>query len=703
MGDTYNVLQNFAGFTIDRDGVIQFPVGGQPQRKDYILRADPRLQDPNKQWVFAHNYDDYDIMDNQYQHQLRAILKEGYQVGQYGKGIIDADGNLHSWSVGDYHDNLPSHHDVEQHLGTRALVYFGMDPNGQPNMMNAGYDRVTNRELPFQTLAPHYTTAHKFLEQFKPAEGEWDFARVSADRQRWLDAWDETIDQPHRFKETEMVPIEALKPFKEWSRDIDRSEYTRDLRNHIQQHGVTGTTFLDYDPDTGHGHMSEGNHRLEIADQLGITHLPVTVYRSGRKPREGQWEGHPFPQTIEPDKFGYVPQYIRPSEVGLPGQPIELGRSSHIGAYDSGAFATELALFLDQVGREQAHKEGPTPHHDSEDDFKQPTILSRIRNKFVARSDPFQCDDPDCPLEHIEPDGDAAPCIECGQLAIHIPCDHCGGNPNGEVRPTFEQQERDWYDSEPKGAPTKWPYQAEPWRTEHHAPTIGLASRQAGSQSLRTTSLHNEGSTNPSLAVHSGYHPPIAQDSRDDYRREFRSYGERTLPSEEGDPTRLPSLNDVREPTFDVREDVALDGSRRSHLYRSGALDQGNDPSEAWDFDSDVYEHRRGDAKPSTKVAAIDHERIQWYGRPPHRNEGDHSFFYDRAQDVLHIGTPELHHEDLSQASGIDLFSPEGERDYPQGSISDTNVNMDVGNREDRDRIRQILGLGQPTDDWRFG
>lgn len=64
--------------------------------------------------------------------------------------------------------------------------------------------------------------------------------------------------------------------------------------------------------------------------------------------------------------------------------------------------------------------------------------------EFSASGDPFQCDDPDCKLEHIEPDGDAAYCDQCGELTKHTPCDHCKRRTSKLAGMTQTQKRKQW-------------------------------------------------------------------------------------------------------------------------------------------------------------------------------------------------------------------------------------------------------------------
>ncbi len=135
--------------------------------------------------------------------------------------------------------------------------------------------------------------------------------------------------------DAEMVPVDWLKQYREYDRNPNSSygedsdpEYWNRLKNHIQQNCFEDPLTLDYDPDAGTGYLSEGNHRLGIAEELGLSHVPVHVYTSRER------SNHPYQKITEPgqylDKYGYFPQSAKPSYIGIPtsGQPYMPAQNS---------------------------------------------------------------------------------------------------------------------------------------------------------------------------------------------------------------------------------------------------------------------------------------------------------------------------------------------------------------------------------------
>lgn len=117
--------------------------------------------------------------------------------------------------------------------------------------------------------------------------------------------------------DAEMVPIEALRPFREYDRrpgqpDGADQAYWDALKAHVAEHGFEDPLTLEYNNATGRAKLSEGNHRLGIAEELGMTHVPVSGIRSRT---EGVAQLTPPNQG---DEYGYFPGNFSPSHVGLP-------------------------------------------------------------------------------------------------------------------------------------------------------------------------------------------------------------------------------------------------------------------------------------------------------------------------------------------------------------------------------------------------
>jgi hypothetical protein len=125
----------------------------------------------------------------------------------------------------------------------------------------------------------------------------------------------------------EWMDPKELWPYREYDRDLKHHD---DFLEHVQEHGLKEDVKLEYHPDTGMVHIGEGNHRVKHALEQGWPALPVTVLRTQRIP-EGL-PGQKAPTYIEPDRYGYVPGVIKPSQIGLPVVPAPQEDIGKLGA-----------------------------------------------------------------------------------------------------------------------------------------------------------------------------------------------------------------------------------------------------------------------------------------------------------------------------------------------------------------------------------
>lgn len=87
----------------------------------------------------------------------------------------------------------------------------------------------------------------------------------------------------------------------------------REFAARIEQEGFQEPAILLYDPRTGRYKVGEGNHRVAVAQELGEP-IPVEATRG----QVLEYEGQPLPRQLVPDKYGYVPSNLAPSDLGLP-------------------------------------------------------------------------------------------------------------------------------------------------------------------------------------------------------------------------------------------------------------------------------------------------------------------------------------------------------------------------------------------------
>ena len=137
--------------------------------------------------------------------------------------------------------------------------------------------------------------------------------------------WEKTLDNFNKSKNSsdpseraywragQMVPIHELLPYREYNRKTQEKYpgHFNNVKDHIEQNGITDMGILSYNPKTHRVYQSEGNTRLAIAHELGFTHVPVRVYRFHHDNKAGGMA--PAPHTFS----GHIPADIKPSEIGF--------------------------------------------------------------------------------------------------------------------------------------------------------------------------------------------------------------------------------------------------------------------------------------------------------------------------------------------------------------------------------------------------
>lgn len=153
---------------------------------------------------------------------------------------------------------------------------------------------------------------------------EWERDPLAAERNQWDDSRGDVGHHP----DIEWVPTAHLKQFIEFDRRPGRThaigspERYEELASHIREHGFRNPVVLEYNPDTGHAHMGEGNHRTWIALEHGIPAMPVRVYRSRREsPTKVPVELQHRPEWEDFRGQQHIPDSLKPSHIGLPTVP----------------------------------------------------------------------------------------------------------------------------------------------------------------------------------------------------------------------------------------------------------------------------------------------------------------------------------------------------------------------------------------------
>jgi hypothetical protein len=108
-----------------------------------------------------------------------------------------------------------------------------------------------------------------------------------------------------RYSTAEEVPVSVLQAMQ--GNDL-RNDIT-DLTEDIRQRGIQEPGIIEYHTKSRTARLGEGNHRLHAAINAGLTHMPVRAIRYNMEGRGVPVRGY------EPDRTGYVPGELKPSEI----------------------------------------------------------------------------------------------------------------------------------------------------------------------------------------------------------------------------------------------------------------------------------------------------------------------------------------------------------------------------------------------------
>jgi hypothetical protein len=239
---------------------------------------------------------------------------------EWGRGAITPDGEMHTWP-----ESQALHNEMIHQLGFTPYsddsVTFRISPQGQVRPQDVGpwqnksdswiEQQIASRDprLNSGSVDPEWQRA----QGWDPDTGEWIGSHTAA---------------THKIggMPAEMVPIDALQHLREWDRrpgqDAGADQaYWDKLKGHIAEHGIEEPLSIEYNPNAGSGYLGEGNHRLAIAQELGMTHVPAYVYRSTKTAPD--WPMQPMHQPgqykmLDARGFSQFGQYMKPSDIGLP-------------------------------------------------------------------------------------------------------------------------------------------------------------------------------------------------------------------------------------------------------------------------------------------------------------------------------------------------------------------------------------------------
>ena len=125
---------------------------------------------------------------------------------------------------------------------------------------------------------------------------------------------------------TELVPVSELLKLREFDRN-ERPKYSLEdskdniskLEKALVENGVEEPLIIEYSLEDNSVLLIEGNHRLNVAENLGFDYLPARVVLRRREFTPLQKTKALKVKGFNPDRYGYVPSDLKPSQVGIGG------------------------------------------------------------------------------------------------------------------------------------------------------------------------------------------------------------------------------------------------------------------------------------------------------------------------------------------------------------------------------------------------
>ena len=129
-----------------------------------------------------------------------------------------------------------------------------------------------------------------------------------------------------RYPNTELVPVSYLNQIKEYNRGDKFSSWDfqnfDEMEKEIFENGIKYPLFVSYSVPDKKVLLTEGNHRLFLANKLNIKYLPVLVNRQmssfigEQKLKAKEVSGWSADENV------HIPSNMKPSEVGIPSIPL---------------------------------------------------------------------------------------------------------------------------------------------------------------------------------------------------------------------------------------------------------------------------------------------------------------------------------------------------------------------------------------------
>lgn len=223
--------------------------------------------------------------------------------------------NERGFSIGEYASEPSQFSDLTEHEG---VWRDAADRAGIPVSNFAGLYRPHQYDEDGWRIDPHwYEENPKETFKYLPSkESKWKKVAVGL--------WDLNRTEPSHYFDTKVVeeiPVSVALQMLDLERgkeDYER-ENIQNLTQHITQHGILEPIIIDFNIDTNTAFVTEGNHRVQVAKQLGMEWIPARGVRNeGSKSRfkelSVRWQGT---QTNHAGNL-YIPPHFPPHMIGLP-------------------------------------------------------------------------------------------------------------------------------------------------------------------------------------------------------------------------------------------------------------------------------------------------------------------------------------------------------------------------------------------------
>lgn len=126
--------------------------------------------------------------------------------------------------------------------------------------------------------------------------------------------------------DVELVPVSELLKFREFDR-LQDGKFSKQqsydniklLEDVYKNEGITSVLIIEYSMADNKVLLIEGNHRLNVALELGVRYLPARVVKRNSSFPSLQSKKAMKVIGVVPDKYGYVRSNLKPSAVGIQG------------------------------------------------------------------------------------------------------------------------------------------------------------------------------------------------------------------------------------------------------------------------------------------------------------------------------------------------------------------------------------------------